>query len=198
MNMWNFNNWEDADNEDIAKVEEITTIKSRWNRAKEDLKDAQYLERLISLDYLKTIKSFRTIWDYRLASIEKAVSEVNNKKKKERENISYVEKSIKEDFFKDYPELDIKINNIITCGYEAYARQFCFKIYSEEYILQIPNRKLITLENLCHTHEGKFVFLKKTSQCSTKVLFEDWTTDGLAKKIKEYLNEEYGTSTIKV
>lgn len=182
---YKFMNWDEVNNEDIAKAEEISNIKSRWNRAKQDVKDAQYIERLIALDYLKTIKSFKTIWDYRIASIEKACTEVNNKKKKERENISYVESSIKEDFFEGLP-VDIKIHQIISCGYEAYARQLCFNIYDEEYILQIPNRSLLSLDNLVHTHEGKFVLLKRTAAHVTKVLFDDWTVEGLANKIKEY------------
>jgi hypothetical protein len=198
MQDWTLATWGEAENEDFATVEKIANIKSRWKRAKDDVKDAQYIERLIAQDYIKTIRSFKTIWDYRLPSLEKAISEVNNKKKKERENISYVEKSIKDDFFNDFPELEIKIKQIITCGYEACARQLCFDIYGVTHIIQIPNRGSLTFENLSHAHEGRFVFLKQTSQHCTKVLLEDWTVEGLAEKIKEYINEEFGTSTIKV
>ena len=104
---------------------------------------------------------------------------------------------IKEDFFKDHAE-NIKIDKIVHGGYEDYYFVIYFKIYGNVHAIQIPNRQAISCSNVSWAHFGKFVFCSCPSDNYTKVLFEDWSEKGLANKIKEYLENEYGTSTIKV
>ena len=178
----------ETNKEDLQKIDEITCIKTRWKQATEALKDAQYLEQLIYADYVRTIKSFKTIWDYRISSIEKAISEVGKTKKKERENLSFIETSIKEDFFNDIADINIKINKIVTCDYAAYAYQLYFDVRGTEFSIQIPVRARLNTENLKYASEGRFEFIQTTSAVSTKVICSDWSVEGLAKKIKEHLN----------
>jgi hypothetical protein len=175
---------------DQAKIINIEKINARWAEAKKNLEDAQYLERLIFTDYVNSIRSFKTTWDYRITAIENARSEIGKTKKKERENLSYIEKSIKEDFFESENWIEPKITEIISGGYESYYWLIYFKICDIEYGIQIPVKAALTTKNIEYAHKGKFVFLKKESSSCTRVLCDDWTESGLSKQIEEYFRKE--------
>ena len=181
--------------ENLNKIDNINRTKERWRRAKKDLEDAKYIEELIFHDYVRAVRSFSTTWDYRIPMIKHAQEEIGKKKKKERENLSYIEHMIKDDFFKDQ-DCAITVTQIISGGYEGYYWDFHFSIFGVEHILQIPSRNNITALNIESAHEGKFVFLKCKSSCCSSVLFDDWTEAGLAEKIKEYINTEFGNTII--
>lgn len=180
--------------EALSNLEEI---KDRWDCAKKASAEVKYVEELIFRDFVQHIKSLDTVWNYRLSIIKEAVSEADKTRKKERKNISIIETYIKEEFFKDYNE-DIKISKIAYGGYEDYYFIIYFKIHGNVHAIQIPNRHAINYTNVSWAHFGKFVFCSCPSDNYTKVLFEDWSEEGLTYKIKEYIENEFGTSTIKV
>lgn len=184
----------DCDKEDLSSS--IEPIKRRWLQAKASLEDAKYIEQLIFSDYIRTIRSFKTTWDYCIPMIELAVQEVDKKKKKERENISFIEHKIKETFFEDEKRFDIKINKIISGGYESYHWQMYFVINNIEYAIQIPSREKLTTNNFIFAQEGKFAFIKRISPSCTCVQFTDWSEEGLAKKIKDYFSTELNVNEV--
>lgn len=176
----------DEQQETQTYLEKIEKIGSRWKLAKERLEEARYLEKLIFADYVKTICSTTTIWDYSVQAIKDAQTEVGKNDKNDRKNISLIEDMLKSTFFA-CENVDIKIDEIITVGFEGFCYRFGFKIVDIEYGIEVPMRKAINIKNFVHAQEGKFAFYKKTSEHSSSVLFDDWTEAGLAKKIKEYL-----------
>lgn len=188
---WICNNW--ADEEKAAeqiKVNSIEKINYRWAEAKKRLEDAQYIERLVFADYVSSIRSFKTTWDYRTTAIENARSEIGKTKKKERENLSYLEKSLKEDFFANEAWVEPKVTDILSGGFEGYYWLIYFKICDVEYGIQIPVRGALTTKNIEYANHGKFVFIKKISESYTKVLFSGWTESELSKQIEEYFKKE--------
>ena len=180
--------WQDENTQEEAKlIEAFIKVESRWKQAKERLEEAKYLEKLIFSDYINTIRSSKTIWDYYRPTIEKAREEIDKKKKKERENISFLERAIKATFFKNI-DCNIRISRIVSGGYEGYYWDLAFSVRDVEYIIQIPMRQALTVNNFEYAHKGKFVFLERTSSCSTHVLFDDWAESGLAEKIEKYFD----------
>lgn len=168
----------------------IMAIRDRWVKAKHDLEDAQYIEQLVFHDFVRSVRNSKTVWDYRIPMIKAARDEIGKKKKKERENLSYIENEIKESFFKDNDRIDIKIHKIIQGGYEGYNWNLYFNVGKEEYCIIIPNREMIDSTNITYAYEGKFVFERKTSECSSCVEFMDWSEEGFAQKCKEYFEKE--------
>lgn len=176
---------EDIENSSYA----IEKIKLRLDQAREATKDAQYIENLVLLDYVRTLKTSKTTWDYRIALIEKAQKEIDKKYKKERTNLSYIEQAVKDEFFFDF-DFKLKIKEILCGGYEGYYWQLYFEFKGETYVLQIPSRDKLTVKNLTWAQEGKFVLFKQSAAHCITALFSDWTVNGLAKKIKERFKEE--------
>jgi len=167
----------------------IIATRDRWVKAKHDLEDAKYIEHLIHCDYVRTVRNAKTVWDYRIPMIKAARPEIGKTKKKERENLSYIENTVKECFFKDNDRINIKIHDIISGGYEGYYYELFFKVNKEEYAVQIPHREQLTIENMSYAYDGKFVFLHKTSDCSTSVEFMEYDEEEFAKKCKEYFDK---------
>lgn len=167
----------------------IQTTKDRWIKAKHDLEDAKYIEELIHRDFINHIKSYQTTWDYRLPTVKSAVDELKiTDGRKKKPSLSYLNSCIKEDFFTNL-DVKIKINNIISYGYEGYHWQMDFEINGETYSISVPDKTKINAENLNHAYEGKFAFLHRTSECSISVEFADYHEENMAKYIEEYFTE---------
>ena len=169
----------------------IKAIKDRWIKSKNDLEDAKYIERLIFRDFVNTIRNTKTVWDYRIPMIKAAQKETDKKKKKERENLSYIEHEIKNTFFKNEDRFDIKIHNIMSGGYEGYYWDLHFDVKNEEYVISIPHRDMLTLDNIEYAHEGRFAFMHRTSECSWSIEFYGYTEEEFAEKCQEYFDKVF-------
>ena len=164
----------------------IKTTKDRWIKAKHNLEDAKYIEDLIHQDFIRSIKSYQTAWDYRLPTIKTAIDELKiTDKRKKRPNLGCLNSWIKTEFFTEV-DVDIKVNQITSYGYEGYHWQMDFNIDGETYSISVPDKSKIFMENLDHAYEGKFAFLHRTSKSSISVEHTDYTEEGMAKFIKEY------------
>lgn len=168
----------------------IKTTKDRWIKAKHDLEDAKYIEELIHADYIRSIKSYITAWDYRLPIIKSAVDELKiTDKRKKRHNLDCLNSWIKDEFFPEI-NVEIKVNNIISYGYESYTWQMDFEIDGETYGICIPDKKKIYADNLDHAYHGQFAFMHRTSECSISVENTDYDIEKMAKFIKDYFKEQ--------
>lgn len=178
-------------------VARILSIKDRWIKARHDLKDAKYLEGLIHKDYIIAIKQHATAWDYRIPTIKSAVDELKiTDGRKSKPSLSYLNSCIKKDFFTNL-DVQIKVNNIISYGYEDYHWQMDFEINGEIYSISVPDKTKINAENLDHAYEGKFAFLHRTSECSISVEFTDYHEEEMAKYIEKYFTEQAGVPLVR-
>ena len=186
--MSNIPNFEGPNESEIQQVNAINQAKAFWIQAKCEKEYADRIEKLTYLDYVNTIRSLPSMWEYRNQHIKDAQSEVDKKKKKERQNISYIEYAVKKDFFGD--EENIKIDKIIQSGLETYGWNLYFTLYGVRYYIQIPIRSNLTSDNLEWANYGMFEFVEEEQPSCWTVRCSDYTEEGLAKKIKEYLHPE--------
>lgn len=168
----------------------IKTTKDRWIKAKHDLEYAQYIENLIHIDFIRSIKSYQTAWDYRMPTIKSAVDELKiTDGRKKKPHLDCLNSWIKKEFFTEV-DVDIKVNKITSYGYEGYHWQMGFDINGETYAISVPNKNMISMDNADHAYEGKFAFLHRTSQSSISVEHTDYTEEGMAKFIKQYFENK--------
>lgn len=167
----------------------IKTTKDRWIKAKHDLEDAKYIEDLIHKDFILSIRSYQTTWDYRIPTIKTAVDELKIADgRKKKLSLNCLNSWIKEEFFSEV-DVDIKVNKITSYGYEGYHWQMDFYIDDETYSISVPNKNMINMDNASHAYEGQFAFLHRTSGSSVAVEYTDYTEEGMARFIKEYFNK---------
>ena len=172
-------------------IARILSVKDRWKKAKHDLEDAKYLEDLIHKDYITAIKQYATAWDYRLSTIKSAVDELKiTDKRKKRHNLECLNSWIKDEFF---PEVDveIKVNNITSYGYESYIWQMDFEIDGEIYAICVPDKCKIYMENADHAYYGQFAFMHRTSECSISVEYMNYSIEEMAKFIDDYFDKVF-------
>lgn len=168
----------------------IKTTKDRWIKAKHDLEDAKYIEDLIHADYIRSIKSYETVWDYRIPTIKSAIDELSiTDKRKKRPHLECLNSWIKDEFFTEV-DVEIKVNKIVSYGYECYTWQLDFDIKGETYSICVPDKKKIYADNLDHAYHGQFAFMHRTSVSSISVEYTDYTEEGMAKFIKEYFDKQ--------
>ena len=180
MKKWGIDDFE------IDPVVKIEETKERWKKSLQELEDVKYIENLIHADFINSIKSYKTAWDYRLPTIKAALKELDIKdRRKRRPNIECLNSWIKKEFF---PELDVKINvnKIISYGYEGYHWQMNFDINGEEYSISVPDKRMINMDNADHAYYGKFAFLHRTGKSSISVECIEYEEEKLAKYIEKY------------
>lgn len=185
MSKWGLDNFE------RDPLEVIEETKARWKKSKKDLEDAKYIENLIHIDFIRSIKNYQTAWDYRLSIIKYAIDELEiTDKRKKRPNLDCLNNWIKKEFF---PEVDvnIKVDKITSYGYEGYHWQMDFDINGETYSISIPNKNMINMDNADHAYEGKFAFLHRTSESSISVEYTDYDIEKMAKFIDDYFDKVF-------
>lgn len=176
-----------------TKVEQLELTKARWNEAKRKTEDAKYIEDLIFRDYVEKLSGYMSKWDYLITSIHTAIDEIGKKKKNERKNLTFIEESIYEDFFKNDEGFRIKIVEITHYGLEDSGHTIEFYTYPDDniiYSLFIPNRRTINVHNYDSFYDGKFVFSEKVGEYSWNVICKDYDADKLADKILTYFDEK--------
>ena len=170
-------------------IAKILAVKDNWEKVKQDLEYAKYLEDLIHKDYITAIKQYTTAWDYRLPTIKAAVDELKiTDKRKKKHNLECLNSWIKDEFF---PEVDveIKVNNIISYGYESYTWQMDFEIDGETYAICVPDKHQIYIENADHAYYGQFAFMHRTSESSISVEYTNYDIEKVAGYIKVYFTD---------
>lgn len=172
-----------------SPIEHIQLIKARWEKAKFDLAEAQYLEELIHLDYLNSIRNCKTAWSYRIPMIKAAVDELSIKdKRRKRENLKYLNSAIKQDFFHNM-DVKISIEKIIRCGYEAYGWQLKFDLNNKGYSIFIPDLNELDLKNLSYAHYGMFAFAYEKESNYTVVEYQSYSIEDMSNFISDYFNK---------
>lgn len=184
MNKWGIDNFGEN------PVAVIKATKDRWIKARHDLEDAKYIEDLIHKDFMRSIRSYQTAWDYRMPTIKSAVDELQiTDGRKKKPSLSCLNFWIKKEFFTEV-DIEIKINKITSYGYEGYHWQMDFDIKGETYAISVPNKNMINMDNADHAYEGQFAFLHRTGKSSIAVEYTDYTEEGMAKFIKEYFENQ--------
>lgn len=176
-----------------TKVEQLELTKTRWNEAKRKTEYAKYIEDLIFRDYVEKLSGYMTKWDYLITSIHTAMDEIGKKKKNERKNLTFIEESIYEDFFKNDVGFKIKVVRIAHYGFGDIGHIIDFYTYPDDdklYELFIPNRKTMNTNNYDSFYDGKFVFSEKVGEYSWNVICKDYDDDKLADKILKYFDEK--------
>lgn len=167
----------------------IGLVEARWKKAQQDVEDAKYIEKLVHLDLIKTIRSCKTVWDYCDKAIANAQTQIGKKYKKERPDFEFIQSKVREEFFNN--SKTIKITDIAQGGYEAYYWSFALDTGDkEEYFIEVPMREKLTISNADYAGMGKFRFLVRTSPCCVSVQFSSYNEADFAEKIKEYFKKK--------
>lgn len=176
----------------IAKIE---YSKGLYNDQVHKVEKEEYIKNLLFADYVKQVRSHRSRYDLMENIFTDARSQIDKKKKKERERLSILEDFIRDDFLSG--SKDFKITSIMSGGYEAYYWSVEFEGYGQTFYIVIPNMKQINTKNIKVAHDGMFVFMVRDSSVSCTVKKMSYKIEDIAEYIKSYFgldevnNDEY-------
>ena len=176
----------------IAKIE---YSKGLYNDQVHKVEKEEYIKNLLFADYVSKVKMHKSRYDFIENVIKEAQSQVDKKKKKEREQLAVLENFIREDFFNG--DNSFKIANIISGGYESCYYSVELEGYGQTVIISIPMMSNINVQNFEHAYKGMFAFSVKESQYCQSIKKMSYKIEDVAEYIKEYFelgkvnNDEY-------
>ena len=183
---------------DYMEEDPITKIeysKGLYNDQVHKVEKEEYIKNLLFADYVGKVKRHQSRYDFIENVIKEAQSQVDKKKKKEREQLSVLENFIREDFFNG--DNSFKITNITSGGYESYYYSVELEGYGQTVIISIPMMSNINVQNFEHAYKGMFAFSVKESQYCQSIKKMSYKIEDVAEYIKEYFelgkvnNDEY-------
>ena len=176
----------------IAKIE---YSKGLYNDQVHKVEKEEYIKNLLFADYVGKVKRHQSRYDFIENVIKEAQSQVDKKKKKEREQLSVLENFIREDFFNG--DNSFKITHITSGGYESCYYSVELEGYGQTVIISIPMMSNINVQNFEHAYKGMFAFSVKESQYRQSIKKMSYKIEDVAEYIKEYFelgkvnNDEY-------
>lgn len=173
---------------DDMKQEQLNEIEYSRKLYKEQVENVKREERIRGLlheDYIRSIRSYQTRYDYITSMFQKAQNQRHEKLKKNRPDYEAIKHFIIDDFFNK--DKTFKLTNIISCGYESYGWQFEFTGYGKVCTIEIPVKSRLTPKNLEYMHDGMFSFsVQEDSEHYWRVLKKSYEIEEMAKFINEY------------
>ena len=176
----------------MESIRVIWKVKERWEKQKEVVQDAKYIQELILKDLVTTIKSYELTYDYMTDIIKSARYQQREKYKKDRKDFHALESFLIRDFFGG--DKRFKLTSIISGGWEDYYYSFHFTCQANEgeaipkCSVQIPIKKRLTAENIAAAAWGQLEFLIQESEYCHCVKHKCYDIEGMAAYIKDYFN----------
>lgn len=176
----------------IAPIRVIFKVKDRWEKQKEEVKDAQYIESLLLKDLVRAVKSYELPYDYINDIINKAFQQQHEKYKKDRKDFHNIESMIRRDFLND--DKRFKLKAIVSGGHEGYYWNFEFTCQANEgeaipdFIISIPIKRKLDESNISVASWGQLEFLVREKWYVTSVKHKCYDIEGMAAYIKDYFN----------
>lgn len=176
----------------MEPIRVIWKVKDRWEKQKDVVQDAKYIEQLILQDLVNTIQSYQLSYDYLTDMIKSARHQQSEKYKKDRKDFHALEGFLIRDFFGG--DKRFKLTSIVAGGWEDYYYSFRFTCEANEgeaipkCSIQIPIKKRLTVDNIAAAAWGQLEFLIQESEYCHCVKHKCYDIEGIAAYIKDYFN----------
>lgn len=171
------------DTSHIKKAEEV------YRAQKKKVETEKYVEQVLFRNFVDTVKSNISHYDFMYEMISKAGSEISIQKKlkKDRENINTLTSIIIDDFLNK--DKSFEITKIVGCGYETYAWSIHMNGYDTNFRIGIPVMKNITFKNIEYAYNGQFAFAVEEKDGLWTLKNKSYTI----KEMSDYLKDYFGS-----
>jgi hypothetical protein len=177
--------WGVYEDRDVKAIKDIEYAKSLYELQNYNVKREQHIEKLLLEDYVRTIKSYTSRYDYLdYETFQKAQNQRNEKLKKDRPQFELMKSLIINDFLNE--DKNWKLVNIMSCGFESYCWSFEFEGYGETIYIEIPDKRKLTVKNFEYARHGMFAFMVKTGKSSRETIKTSYKIEDIAEAVKEH------------
>lgn len=165
-------------------INEIQEANRRYKQQKTVVRDAEYIEELLFIDYVNKCTKNKNRYDWLSECVKKAFDQQSKETKAEKESFYMIENMIREDFFNG--DKSAKIDRIVSGGYEGYYYSFEINYKKIVFVIAIPVLDKINVDNFYYAHEGK-IYCGIKDDCVINYICSSYKIEEVAEKIKDYL-----------
>ena len=165
-------------------IADIEYVRGMYEAQVHKVEQEEYMKNLLFADFVRKVKKNRSRYDLMENIFKEAQSQIDKKKKKERERLLALEEFMQDDFFDSSSRF--KITRIISGGYEGYYWDVEFDGHGQTIRITIPNMNNIGIDNIKHAHNGMFAFAIKESEFCWSIKKMSYKIEDVAEYIKEY------------
>lgn len=158
------------DDLNTKRLKAVSEAKTLYEEQRHIFNNAKRLMELTLDDYTRSVRAFRTDYDYAFGSIEAAMSEFRiTDKRRKKENLGWLNKKLREDF--GLPD-DVTIKDCTWMGFERYSISLMFDLCGKECVIRIPFKdrlpRITQTDSLYEIFRyGAFEFMEKNGACTT-------------------------------
>jgi len=161
-------NYKNLVNKKEAEIEELTTIKNS-----------------LTASLIRGVRSLTL--PYMEDMMKEAANQQKLKKKSERPTYEWMKKRLIEELFDEKRRKDVKLESIVTCGYEGYAYGFTFDYNGTKFELYIPVPEKATEKNLQYMWYGQYELSYEHKSSVWHHIAKSYKLKDIAKALEEFI-----------
>lgn len=166
----------------IAEIEECRYLIKKNN---EEIREKEVINKALESEIVRRIRKIVTVFSDKM--LHNASLQQNKEKAEDKQMYKFVKEEMKERFFPNIK--NVKLNSIITCGYDAYGYSFRFTVKGIELDIFYPNVSNVNEDNFVSAHYGKYHVSYNKSGCLWSTICDSYKEEECAAKIEEFLGE---------
>lgn len=177
-------NWYDDMPNIPMKIQQALSL---VNKLKDEIGEKQLIIDALEDSMVDLVNSAPCIFSVKM--LDTAFHQQHKTKKSERPMYEFVRETIVENFFPNFKEKEIKIQQITHGGYEGYYYEFELDVNGCKLSLQIPGCGNISKKHMSTAHYGQYALYDVNKKGWNKMIKLAYHTDTIAKAAEEFIKE---------
>ena len=177
--------WLIDDDYETNKHKAIENYKNLVAKKEKEIEELNIIKDSLTASLVKQVRSI--VLPYMDDMMKEAATQQNLKKKSERKTYEWIKNKLIKELFSESRREYVKLESIITCGYEGYAYGFIFNYNGTKFELYIPVPKKATSENLRYIWYGQYALSYEHSSSCWHHITASYKFENIAKELEEFI-----------
>lgn len=165
----------------------IEKYKSLVEKKEAEIEELETIKDSLTASLVRQVRSI--VLPYMDDMMKEAANQQNLKKKSERTTYEWMKKRLIEELFDENRRKDVKLESIVTCGYEGYGYNFNFSYKRTKIALFIPVPRKATKTNLWYMYYGKYELSYEHKSSVWHSITSSYKLEDIAKALEEFIEK---------
>lgn len=165
--------------------EAIEEYKNLVKKKEAEIKELEIIKDSLTDSLLRKVRSI--VLPYMGDMMEKAFHQQNLKKKSERSAYEWIKKRLIEDLFDESRRSSVKLENIVSYGYEGYGYNFIFSYNKTKFELFIPEPQKANRKNIKYIWYGQYALSYEHKPSIWHHISASYKLEDIARELEEFL-----------
>lgn len=165
--------------------EAIEKYKNLVKKKEVEIEELEIIKDSLTASLVRQVRSIVLL--YMDDMMNEAFYQQNLKKKSERKTYEWIKKRLIEELFNENRRDSVKLESIVSCGYEGYAYNFIFNYKDTKFELCIPVPQKANRKNLVHIWYGKYQLSYEEKPSCWYHITASYKIEDIAKALEEFI-----------